>query len=360
METLCSTLKRLRLEHGYTIKSLADEVGIHPSLLSRIEKGDRLPTREQMDEIIKSLELDSKTTWQLWYAEKIIDVVGYQKDPRSIFEIAESRIEYLRSKSAMDTPGISDHIQKKLDTIDQLKAKYSMHSTKNTIGMQKMRDWWNTAYTYESNRIEGNTLTFQETMFVVVEGMTISGKSLREHLEAINHAEAIAFIMDLLKDKIDLSARTLSELHGLILRGIDRENAGKYRKVPVRIGGSEHMPPQPYLLDKLMEDYFINYTAQKSILHPVILAAEMHERLVSIHPFIDGNGRTARLVMNLILLQHGYTIANLKGDYDSRMRYYTALERVQADADPEPFFDLITDACIESLEQHIEQAEESV
>lgn len=87
-----------------------------------------------------------------------------------------------------------------------------------------------------------------------------------------------------------------------------------YRFVPVRISGSAHLPPEPYRIEKLMEDYFLFYEMQRKTLHPVILVAEMHERLVSIYPFIDGNGRTSRLVMNLILLQHGYTLVNLKGD----------------------------------------------
>lgn len=97
------------------------------------------------------------------------------------------------------------------------------------------------------------------------------------------------------------------------------------------------MPPQPYMVSKQMEDYFIWYEANKNSLHPVILAGEMHERLVTIHPFVDGNGRTSRLVMNLILLSHGYIIANIKGDYDTRMQYYQTLEKAQTTSDKEDF-----------------------
>jgi Fic family protein len=175
-----------------------------------------------------------------------------------------------------------------------------------------------------------------------------------EHLEAINHQEAIDWVMTLVRGKEGLDKRNLLSLHHLILKSVDSRNAGKYRDVPVRIGGSEHVPPQPYLIGKLMEDYFIHYEKQQAKLHPVLLAAEMHERLVSIHPFIDGNGRTSRLVMNFILLRHGYTLANLKGDEESRMAYYQALERVQLDADPEPFYHLILDRVKESLEEHLE------
>ena len=208
-------------------------------------------------------------------------------------------------------------------------------------------------FLYESNRIEGNTLTLRETQLVINEGMTISGKSMREHLEAINHKEAILFIEDLVTQKMELSEYVLKQIHGIVLYGIDRENAGVYRKLPVAIAGSKHLPPQPYLLQDLMEDYFRFYELHKDDLHPVILAAEMHERLVSIHPFIDGNGRTSRLIMNLILLQHGFPLAIIGGDYESRMAYYDALEKVQTEDDKQSFILLIAAKVLSGLERYI-------
>lgn len=208
-------------------------------------------------------------------------------------------------------------------------------------------------FLYESNRIEGNTLTLRETQLVINEGMTISGKSMREHLEAINHKEAILFIEDLVTQKMDLSEYVLKQIHGIVLYGIDRENAGVYRKLPVAIAGSKHLPPQPYLLQDLMEDYFQFYELHKDDLHPVVLAAEMHERLVSIHPFIDGNGRTSRLIMNLILLQHGFPLAIIGGDYESRMAYYDALEKVQTENEKQSFILLIAEKVLSGLERYI-------
>jgi Fic family protein len=208
-------------------------------------------------------------------------------------------------------------------------------------------------FLYESNRIEGNTLTLRETQLVINEGMTISGKSMREHLEAINHKEAILFIEDLVTQKMELSEYVLKQIHGIVLYGIDRENAGVYRKLPVAIAGSKHLPPQPYLLQDLMEDYFQFYELHKDDLHPVVLAAEMHERLVSIHPFIDGNGRTSRLIMNLILLQHGFPLAIIGGDYESRMAYYDALEKVQTADDKQSFILLISEKVLLGLERYI-------
>jgi Fic family protein len=188
---------------------------------------------------------------------------------------------------------------------------------------------------------------------VVNEGMTVSGKSMREHLEAINHKEAILFIEEIIAKKIELSEAVLKQIHALVLYGIDRENAGRYRYVPVLIAGSQHIPPQPYLLQSLMEDYFSFYQQHKDSLHPVVIAAEMHEKLVTIHPFIDGNGRTSRLVMNLILLQHGFPLAIISGDYESRMAYYDALEKVQTDKDKSGFILFIAQNVVCSLERYI-------
>lgn len=198
-------------------------------------------------------------------------------------------------------------------------------------------------YTYESNKIEGNTLTLQETALVIEKGLTVGGKTLNEHLEAVNHTYAIEYIKELSRDNQSISERDLLQIYSLILKGIDNINAGQYRKVQVLISGAKYVPPQPYLVAKEMEELIIWYNENKNKLHPVILSAEMHERLVTIHPFIDGNGRTARLLMNLILLQNGFPIAILKGDSESRLKCYNVLEIAQTESNKQPFIDFITE-----------------
>lgn len=198
-------------------------------------------------------------------------------------------------------------------------------------------------YTYESNKIEGNTLTLQETQLVIEKGLTIGGKPLKEHLEATNHYYAIEFIKQLVEDKTPFTETILLQIHQLILQGIDNHNAGKYRNVQVLISGAKHIPPQPYLVPKQMESFFIWYNEYKDKIHPVVLSAEMHQRLVTIHPFIDGNGRTSRLLMNLILIQNGYPIAILKGDVASRLKYYECLEIAQTENNNKPFIEFIAE-----------------
>jgi Fic family protein len=242
-------------------------------------------------------------------------------------------------------------IQKLLDRADFLKNKFQ----KNRIELdnERIRAAFQVEFIYESNRIEGNTLTLRETKMVIQDGLTVGGKSIVEHLEAINHLEAVYFLEDLVQKRLDFNEFQLKQLHGLILHGIDRENTGTYRKVPVMISGSQHLPPQPWALQALMEAYFIFYETEKNQLHPILLAAEMHERLVNIHPFIDGNGRTSRLVMNLILGQHGFPFAIIGGDFETRMTYYQALENAHIDPQKVDFQRFICEKVIDSLEKYL-------
>jgi Fic family protein len=219
---------------------------------------------------------------------------------------------------------------------------------------EKLQQAFDIEYTYNSNKIEGNTLSLRETDLVVNKGLTIAGKPLREHLEAINHHEAIAFIRDLVARKEELTPYNLKHIHALVLHGIDRDNAGVYRQVPVTITGSQHQPPQPFMIDKLMEDMFHFYEAYKTTLHPVQLAAEMHEKLVTIHPFIDGNGRTARLVMNLLLLRTGYPITVLSGDDAPRADYYRTLEAANLTNDNTRFQRFIADNARAALLRYLD------
>jgi Fic family protein len=238
-----------------------------------------------------------------------------------------------------------------LPEIDALKS--SLDGLRTTLDNATIRDALRVEFLYESNRIEGNTLTLRETQMVVNEGMTISGKSMREHLEAINHKEAVLLVEDIVAKRLPLSESVLKQLHALVLHGIDRENAGHYRRVPVLISGSRHVPPPALQVQSLMDEYFALYEQKRETVHPVVLSAELHERLVTIHPFTDGNGRTARLVMNLVLLQHGFPLAIIGGDAESRIAYYDALEQAQTAGNNEEFVVLIAEYVKAGLERYI-------
>ncbi len=245
-------------------------------------------------------------------------------------------------------------LQSLLRDCDTLKERLSGLRPLPVEALQKIEEAYNIEYTYESNRIEGNTLTLQETALVVNEGVTIAGKSMREHLEAINHAEAIDYIRDFAKSDIEISERTIKEIHALVLHGISRENAGRYRSVPVMISGSTNVPPQPYLIEKHMENFILKFRElEREGAHPVVIAAYLHDELVRIHPFIDGNGRTSRLLMNLYLLRRGYTLVNLKGSDEAKSSYYKALEASHTENRPAVFQALVAEAERESLQRYL-------
>lgn len=242
-----------------------------------------------------------------------------------------------------------------LTEVDALKAKLSTIRPLPNEAIKKIQDAIEIEYTYDSNRIEGNTLTLQETALVVNEGVTISGKSMREHLEAINHSEAIDFIKGIAGRSEPISERTIKDIHAIVLHGIDRENAGKYRTVPVMISGSRHIPPAPYKLDRLMEDFITEYRRKEEAReHPVLIAAYLHDELVRIHPFIDGNGRTSRLLMNLFLLRHGYTLVSLKSDNEAKVRYYESLEKSHTEGISNDFNLIVATAVRDSLKRYLE------
>jgi len=200
---------------------------------------------------------------------------------------------------------------------------------------------------YNSNAIEGNTLTLKETK-VVLEGITVGGKSLREHFEAINHKEAILHLEELVRKNEPLSEWQIKSLHQLVLRNIDDANAGRYRTVNVIISGASHRPPEHYKVAGEMSDLLTWYESEGLSLHPVKRAARLHADFVKIHPFADGNGRTARLIMNLELMKAGFPPSVLL--VEKRLSYYETLDKAAVHGDHEPFITLV----IESVEQSFE------
>ena len=345
MKTL---LKNAREQKGLKTREVAHLLGIDQALISKFENGSRKPTKDQVIKLSSLLGIDFETLMVAWLKEKILYEIGQDDFAIKAMNLVREEMEnsYVSVKKLL-----SKNLQSILNEIDILKSKLD---TFREFDNYRIAQALELEYTFESNRIEGNTLTLRETDLVINEGLTISGKSMREHLEAINHQEAIAYIKHLIEKSTTLNEREVLSIHNLILRGIMPEDAGKYRRVQVMIKGSSHLPPQPFLVPKEIEDFFIWYETNKNGLHPIILAAELHERLITIHPFIDGNGRTSRLVMNLILLQNGYVIANIKGDYDNRMQYYNALETAQTKNNKEDFYLYIAQVEKEDLERYLD------
>ena len=344
MKTFATLIADARKAKDISQKELAAQLQIDSSLITRMEKGERLPVRSQVVQMAAILGLAEKKLLVSWLSEKIVRELEHEPLAKEILMAAEEQVRY----RAMPAKAVSGGLSKMLKEIDKYKNRLDQV---RHMGSAKFSEAYEVEYTYHSNRIEGNTLTLQETERVINHGITVSGKSMREHLEAINHYEAIAMVQEFITNKKPLTERFLLDIHALVLRGIDKHYAGRYRDVQVRIGGSEHIPPNAMVVPQKMEELFDWYYKNLNM-HPVLLSAEMHERLVSIHPFIDGNGRTSRLLMNLILLQHGYVIANLKGDKEHRFRYYDCLESARSDH-KESFLMLIAETELRCIKEYV-------
>ena len=236
------------------------------------------------------------------------------------------------------------------DEVDSLKKELDSKRPIPKETLKSLRESINLEWTYNSNGIEGNTLTLRETQ-VVLEGITVGGKSIKEHLEAINHEKAILFLDDLVKDNEPISEWNIKNIHQLILKDIDNENAGRYRKENVTIKGATHIPPDYLKVPELMEKLILTYNTWNEY-HPIIQAALLHGELVKIHPFVDGNGRTSRLLMNLVLMNNGYNPVIIKKE--SRLKYYEALDKAHTTGNYTDFVKLVTKLEVEMLKKYLE------
>lgn len=235
------------------------------------------------------------------------------------------------------------------DKVDELNNKLNSKRPFSKETLKSLRNSINIEWTYNSNGIEGNTLTLRETQ-IVLEGITVGGKTLREHLEAINHEKAIEYIEDLVKEKNPVTEWNIKNIHQLVLKEIDDKNAGKYRSENVAIMGATHTPPDHLIVPELMEKLILNYQKWNKY-HPIIKAALIHGELVKIHPFIDGNGRTFRLVMNLSLMNSGYLPVIIKKE--NRLEYYNALDKAHTTGDYTDFVKLVTNLEIEMINKYL-------
>ena len=218
----------------------------------------------------------------------------------------------------------------------------------------KLRERFELEWTYNSNAIEGNTLTMRQTMLVLREGLTIGGKSVREHLEVTNHKAAIDFVYGMLKNKT-ISEKDVLEIHALILDRIDPFNAGFYRHERVMITGTDFSPPSPEKIPALMSGFAASFAKEpKEPLAAIEFSAFVHFTLVDIHPFIDGNGRTARLLMNLFLMRHGFPPAVIQKS--DRPRYYSSLDAAHK-GNLLPFVELVARSVERSLGLYLEMLE---
>lgn len=232
-------------------------------------------------------------------------------------------------------------------SVDEMKNELDRRRPLTSGELKRFQDEFLVEFTYNSNAIEGNTLTLQETA-LVLEGVTIDKKPLKDHLEAVGHRDAFLYVVSLVSDKVPISERVIREIHSLVL--INRaEDKGIYRRIPVKIIGAHHEPPQPYLVPEQMKSLIADLP--RSSRHIIETTALFHLDFEGIHPFIDGNGRAGRLIMNLMLMRAGYPSINVR--FADRTRYYACFDSYYRDNDASPMVFMVGEYVKERLAQYL-------
>ncbi len=235
-----------------------------------------------------------------------------------------------------------ERILRKREALDKLKPF-------NQGALHKLQETFRVDMTYNSNAIEGNSLSLSETKMVLEEGLTVGGKSLKEHLEVTNHSKAIDFVQSLV-DKPEIKEIDVLNLHAIILDRIDSQNAGYYRRGAVRISGTDYNPPNAAKVPKLMKEVYGLLNASGG--EPIETAALIHQKFVDIHPFIDGNGRTARLLLNLYIMRNGYPpVIILRAE---RKKYIRTIMQSRMGNDMTSFANFVAKAVERSLDIYLD------
>lgn len=241
--------------------------------------------------------------------------------------------------------------QNRFKDIDEYKSKIDKFSPLSKNILEQIKSYFKISFTYTSNSLEGNSLTLNETKIIIEDGITIGGKPLREHFEVVGNSKAYDLLFEISNDNFAISEDTVLELHKMLYTPIDEKQAGKYRDCNVLITGSEYELPKYNLVPKLMKKFIADIEQKQKTMHPVEFSAWLHERIVSIHPFVDGNGRTARLLMNLALLNAGYNIVTIPPIV--RNDYIAGLQDAQLKNDLKPFTNFISEMVLESQKEYL-------
>lgn len=262
---------------------------------------------------------------------------AYQEGRRWMIPVHAIKPADGRYKTASSLSERIDLKKKKLDSCRSMTAGEA----------ERLNEEFAVEYTYNSNAIEGNTLTLRETD-LVLRGLTIEQKPLKDHMEAVGHKEAFDFVCELVQSNTPMSESVIRQIHYLVLAD-KREDRGVYRRVPVRIMGAQHEPVQPYLIQPRMEQLVVSLA--ESTEHLVTKLARFHIEFESIHPFIDGNGRTGRLLVNWELMRAGYPPIDIK--FTDRIAYYNAFDVYHARGDLNAMEKLFAGYINERLDQYL-------
>lgn len=329
-----SLLKNAREKKGLKTREVAQLLGIDQALISKFESGTRKPTKGQITKLAQLLEIDYETLMIVWLKEKILYEIGDEEFALKALLLVEQEIQ--KNKKEINSIIISS-VQTILDEIEILKNKIQSF---NHFELRQISKALELEFIFKSIRLNGNPLTLEETKSILNDGLTIKGKSMQNHLEAINFQEAVLYIKDLSQKKTSLNEKDLLIMHNLIFKEIESENSGKYKN--------------DSLVMREMNQFYNWYELQKNNLHPINLASEAHLKILEINPFVNGNLQMANLILNWILLQYNYTFASI--EENNINEYFSILEESQLQNDKSIFINHIVKIEKENLKRAIELA----
>ncbi|SHL22452.1 helix-turn-helix domain-containing protein [Flavobacterium chilense] len=331
-----SLLKNAREQKGYKTREVAQLLSIDQALISKFESGTRKPTKDQISRLAQLLEIDYETLMIAWLKEKILYEIGDEEFALKALLLAEQEIQ--NNKKEINSIIISS-VQTILDEIEILKNKIQSF---NHFELRQISKNLELEFIFKSIYLNGNFLTLEETKSVINDGLTITGKSMQNHLEAINFQEVTLYIKDLSQKKTALNEKDFLLIHHLIFKGIESENSGKYKN--------------DSLIIREMNLFFNWYETHKNNLHPIILGSEAYLKILEINPFENGNLQMANLILNWILLQNNYLYAITEGDQNSKSEYFSILEETQIKNDKSIFINYILKIEKENLNRALELA----
>ena len=276
-----------------------------------------------------------------------VDMISREMDT-SLDGLARRSLKFIKAIEDSRPPLISSGLASK---IAGLKREFDLLRPLRPDMVCRMAMALKTEYAYHTISLEGNTLSLEETRLVIDYGMTVRNHPLREHLEAANIPKALEYIIELSKKSRKLKADDILALHSIVMRGIDEAEPGRFRSGYVAIAGSKYLPPPAYEVPFLVEQMVEHLNSNPFKLDPVELAFKAHLWLVSIHPFRDGNGRIARLLMGLILLRGGYPPAIIRREH--RRRYLSVIEKAQTRLDFKPYYDFMAQELLTTMNAYL-------
>ncbi len=324
---LADFIKLWRLNNEMTMQMLSSLTGIDQALISKYENGKRLPSEKHLLQLSTGMNIPLNTLRNDYLSDKIFQLLQFNPQKESILNKVSQLLQNQTSANLkIDFSVTSQSVNQELSKLIPYQKRWTklLPFAKNQVEI--LHQNIDLAFVFDCNHLNGSSLSFKETLQIIIQNKTIAGKSFDEHLDVVNLNNTIQWIRKAANDKLIFNKKLLTDTHILLYNGIANNEAGIYRSQNI----TQNSPPA-FLVEKLMDDFFQGFIVQQYNLHPLQLATQVFERIISISPFAVGNEKIAQLMMNFILLKHDYPLTTFGSDLQSNITLNDALEKAQSD-----------------------------